>query len=35
MIIHCATEDHKVHKIPEEPQTINLGKALPKLNFKR
>ena len=35
MIIHCATEDHKVNKIPEEPHPINLGQVLPKLNFIR
>ena len=29
MLVHCATEDHKVHKIPEESQTINLGQAYP------
>ena len=33
MKVRCATEDHKVHKIPEEPQPINLGKVLPKLKF--
>ena len=33
MIIHRATEDDKVHKIPEEPQLTNLGQVLPKLNF--
>ena len=32
MKVHCATEDHKVHKSPEEPHTINLCKVWPKLN---
>ena len=33
MKVHCATEDHKVHKSPEEPHTINLCQVWPKLNF--
>ena len=33
MIIHCATEEHKVHKIPEEPHPTNFGQVLPKLKF--
>ena len=33
MKVNCATEDHKVHKIPEEPQLTNLGQVLPKLKF--
>ena len=33
MLVHCATEDDKVHKIPEDPQPINLGQVWPKLNF--
>ena len=33
MKVHCATENNKVHKIPEEPQPTNLGQVLPKLKF--
>ena len=33
MLVHCATEDHKVQKIPEEPHPINLGEVWTKLNF--
>ena len=33
MLVHCATEDDKVHKIAEEPHSINLGQVRPKLNF--
>ena len=27
MLVLCVTEDHKVHKIPEEPHPINLGQV--------
>ena len=33
MLVHCATEDDKVHKLAEEPHSINLGQVWPKLNF--
>ena len=33
MLVHCATEDHRVNKIPEEPHPINLGQVWQKLNF--
>ena len=33
MLVHSATEDHKVNKIPEEPHQINLGQEWAKLNF--
>ena len=33
MKVHCATEDHKINKSPEEPHTINLCQVCPKLNF--
>ena len=33
MLVHSATDDHIVHKIPEEPHPINLGQVWTKLNF--
>ena len=33
MLVHCATEDHKAHKSPEESHSSNFGQMWPKLNF--